>query len=261
MDKVTVNCPHCGKEYVIPASGLGKQGRCKKCNTIFTTSVDINLLAEAEQSAEAVPIPASPSASASTPQEKGGFLKKMNEWADKASRQVAVTYIQGPWSIKAKSPVTLVLDDDALLLRSGIIKKEEFAIPYESITEVAVDTAERMTLTRVLLVGVFAFGMKKKDKFLKLNFTDETGTNASAIFGKGAGSNMQDVYGRILDKQRERLLKIQGTPTPRVVEEGTATGPSTDIASDIENIARLRDQGLLSEEEFQAKKKELLARL
>ena len=103
--------------------------------------------------------------------------------------------------------------------------------------------------------------MKKKDRFLKLDFTDDTGTSLSAIFGKGPGSDVQTLQGRILEKKHERLLRIQSVPMAPVVETAPLMAPARDITASIQDLARLRDQGLLSEDEFQAKKKELLARL
>ena len=266
MDNITVKCTQCGKAYSVPPDVLGRKGKCKACGTVFTATAEASPVAEIEEMAQAV-AESSPAGSATLPPQKKGFLATMSEMAEKASRQVAVTYVQGPWGITANTAVTLVLEDDGLLLRTGLINKKEFAVPYEAITGVTVDTAERMTLTRVLLVGIFAFGMKKKDKFLKLDFTDDTGTSVSAIFGKSMGTDIQTLSGRILEKKRGRLLRIQDTPTAQAVEDIAIAAPppppaaATDVASSIEKLARLRDQGLLTDAEFQAKKMELLARL
>jgi len=266
MENVKVKCPQCGKGYLISHAALGKKARCKSCSMLFTTQVEPEPPSKLEQLAEVIATPGLPNPTTgqeivyATPptQEKKGFFAKMSEIADQASRQVTVKYMQGPWGINANSPVTIVLGDDALLVRSGIFSKTEICIPYESITGITIDTAERMTLTRVALVGIFAFGMKKKDKFLEMDFTDDTGTAVTAIFG---GGSVQTLQGRILEKKHDRLLRIKTMPTATVAENTSTAVQATDISASIENLARLRDKGMLNEEEFQAKKKELLARL
>jgi hypothetical protein len=112
MDNLTVKCPQCGKAYVIPASGLGKKGRWKECSTVFTTTVNPDPPTELDQLVQAVAAPTSTPAVA-PPAPKKGFFEKMNEWADKASRQVGVTFVQGPWSIELRA--------------QGILSENEFA--------------------------------------------------------------------------------------------------------------------------------------
>jgi len=35
MDKIAVSCPQCGQQLVVPATAIGKQGRCPSCKHIF----------------------------------------------------------------------------------------------------------------------------------------------------------------------------------------------------------------------------------
>lgn len=267
MDSVTVKCSECGKTYTVSATVLGKKAKCKVCSAVFTVVAEASPMTELEQLAEVI---GTPSATTKPPLPKKGFLEKMHDIADKASRQLGATYVQGPWAINANTPVTLVLDDDRLLVKSGLINKKEYVILYECITGATIDTAERLGKLRTLgtlalagpLAAVFVgFGMKKKDRFLKLDFADDTGTNISAIFGKGPGCDIQTLQGKILERKHGRLKRIQAVPVVAAVEEQPVTPATPDVATSIETLARLRDQGLLSEDEFQAKKKELLARL
>ena len=271
MAKHTVECPQCGASYKIDETKLGKKGRCSKCGNSFILALSgddpvaplvaevvdeqpsddpLSSLAAASVAQSAVPPP--------RPRRKS-FVEKAKEWADAASRQVHVVYVQGPWGVKANSQMTMTLDDSGLVLRVGIINKQEFFIPYEAITAMTVDTAERMTLTRVLLVGIFAFGLKKKDKFLKLDFQDDTRTAVSAIFGKGPGCDVPTLQGRISQSKHDYLAAC---PEAVVVEaEPIESNATTNISATIENLAQLRDKGILSEEEFQQKKTDLLSRL
>jgi len=111
-----------------------------------------------------------------------------------------------------------------------------------------------------LLVG---FGCKKTDRFLNLEFTDDTGTSLGAVFGKGPGSDIQTVYSRIVERKQNRLRSLPNKPDKEDVaaRKPSADSAGTDVVAQIEKLARLRDQKLLTEEEFQAKKRELLNRL
>ena len=270
MAKHTVNCPQCGASYQVDETNLGRTGRCPKCGDSFTLALSAPdpiepMVAEViEDQPSSDPLESLAAASAAhgaprQPPKRKSFLEKAKEWADAAVRQVNVVYVQGPWGVKANSQMTMTLDESGLLLRIGIINKQEFFIPYEAITGMTVDTAERMTLTRLLLVGILAFGLKKKDKFLKLDFQDDTGTAVSAIFGKGAGCDIPTLQGRISQAKHDYLVAC---PQAVVVEtEPAESSAATDISATIESLAQLRDKGILSEEEFQQKKAELLSRL
>jgi hypothetical protein len=60
-----------------------------------------------------------------------------------------------------------------------------------------------------------------------------------------------------------RYLEIPTTANPRSTTKSATTSakPKIDVAEQIEKLGRLRDQGLLTDEEFQSKKEELLSRL
>lgn len=185
-------------------------------------------------------------------------MDRIGDWADEASRRVTVTLVHGPWEIKSNSQVTLNFQDSGLAVSAGIIDKKQFFIPYDAIIGMTIDTAERMTLSRVLLVGIFAFGMKKKDKFLKLDFRDDTGIDAAAVFGKGPLCDAQTLHGRISQARHDFRAAC---PEAIVVDDGALSSTTDDVAATIEKLAQLRNKGMISEEEFQQKKAELLSRL
>ncbi len=273
MSQHAVECPQCRASYQIDEANLGKKGRCSKCGNSFTLALsDPNpvepLVAEVVEEqppgdplsslAAAVTTEGAASPPPSPPKPKS-FFEKAKEWADAAARQANVVYVQGPWGVKANSQMTITLDGSGLVLRVGVINKQEFFIPYTAITGMTVDTAERMTLTRVLLVGIFAFGMKKKSKFLRLDFQDDTGTAVSAIFGKGPGCDVPTLQGRISQAKHDYLAACPEAVAAEA--EPIESSATTDISATIENLAQLRDKGILSEEEFQQKKTDLLSRL
>ena len=152
MANVSVKCPRCGKSYLVPGPSLGKKGKCKGCSHIFVLGVETDPPAQEEEPLGAVVLPESDNtiveapvkALPPPPGEKKGFLAKMNELAEQSSRRVVARYIQGPWGISPNGVVTVVLEDDKLLVKSGIFDKKEFSVAYQSITGVTIDTAERL---------------------------------------------------------------------------------------------------------------------
>lgn len=280
MAKHAVQCPQCGASYNIDEGKLGKRGRCAKCGNSFTLALpdpepEEPIVAEVidDQAPAADPLASLAAASASrspAPQapKRKSFFEKAKEWADSAARQANVVYVQGPWGVKANSQMTMTLDDAGLVLRVGVINKQEFFVPYEAITGVSIDTAERLGKLRTLgtwaLAGPLAaafvgFGLKKKDKLLLLNFRDDTGTDVAGVFGKGPGCDIPTLQGRISQAKHDYLASC---PQATVVEtEPVVSNDTSDVSDTIAKLAQLRDQGILSDEEFQQKKAELLSRL
>jgi len=66
------------------------------------------------------------------------------------------------------------------------------------------------------------------------------------------------VSGRVAHRQQQRYLdeEAQASGAYEPVQEPPSAEP--DYMQELQNPARLRDQGVLTEEEFQAKKKQLL---
>ena len=124
-----------------------------------------------------------------------------------------------------------------------------------------VDTAgaidKRVTATRLLTTGVFAFGLRKKKDERELFLLIE---------GDGFGF-VVDLDPKKQKEAREFAAKLNaatartavpdpGSPPPGATR--TTSGPS--IPDQIRQLGELRDQGLLTSEEFEAKKSELLER-
>ena len=70
-----------------------------------------------------------------------------------------------------------------LIVKKGFNKKI-FEISYKSIKSIESDTAERVGLTRLIALGLFAFVFKKTDKFLKITYKDNSGIDVTIVFGK-----------------------------------------------------------------------------
>jgi hypothetical protein len=222
---------------------------------------------------------------------KGGFDESRIALLSQPKQSALVaTYVSGPFDFTSNTSVVLTLDAHEIVARtvtwSAANAIELFRIRYRSITTVSVETAERLGKLRTLgawalagpLAAVFVgFGVKKKDRFLKIDFNDDTGLNVAAIFG---GKDLDTVAGKILAHRREALgstgaagsnaasagpaARARAETAPAAPEAQPATAsptPREDVAGLLEKLASLREKGILTDEEFQKKKGDLLSRM
>lgn len=125
-----------------------------------------------------------------------------------------------------------VLTSDRLITRSGIISKHSKEIPLERINDV--------TFTQTII---------------------ERALGAGDLFLESAGERGQTHITNIRKPEQVQLMIYKETEenTNRMMRGGGTSGQS--IPDQIEALARLRDQGVLSDTEFEEKKQELLKRL
>lgn len=126
-----------------------------------------------------------------------------------------------------------VLTSDRLITRSGVIAKHSREIPLERINDV---TFNQSVLDRVL--------------------------GAGDLLVESAGERGQTRIANVRKPEQVQLMIYKETEdnNNRMMRPGRDTrGPS--IPDQIGALARLHEQGVLSEEEFESKKKELLKRI
>jgi uncharacterized membrane protein YdbT with pleckstrin-like domain len=129
-----------------------------------------------------------------------------------------------------------VLTTDRLITRKGIIAKQSKEIPLERINDVAFSQSviERMIGAGDLLI-------------------------------ESAGERGQERISNVRDPEEVQLMiyKEAEENNIRMMRSGAAAAPKSDasIPEQIEALARLKDQGVISETEFESKKQELLKRM
>jgi hypothetical protein len=129
----------------------------------------------------------------------------------------------------------------------------------DSSVEVTVDTAgqidKRVTATRLILTGPFAFGLRKKKDSRELYLLIQADSGASGLFevnpdkGKKAREFAAKVNARARSQRPASGAAVASTPT------------EPDVADQLRKLGELRDSGVLTEDEFNAKKAQLLERL
>ena len=131
-----------------------------------------------------------------------------------------------------------VLTSDRLITRTGVIAKHSKEIPLERINDVAFSQS---VLERFLGAGD-----------LMVESAGERGQ--TRITNVRKPEDVQLMIYKESEKNSDRMM------TPRAAVNQTAP-PTQSIPEQIEALARLRKDGALTEEEFQAKKTQLLDRL
>ena len=127
--------------------------------------------------------------------------------------------------------------------------KPPMNIKYEDMAGIKVespdDVSKRVTATRLLLVGIFAFAFKKskKEAFIVMELTD----GQEVIFHLN-GMSQQDTRAKLSGVIAKVKSNISSTSTPN---------PSS-VADELSKLAKLKDQGLLTDNEFTTQKNKLL---
>ena len=172
-------------------------------------------------------------------------------------------YCGGHPSITKICDGQLVVTKEKISFTSGIFKS--LNIPISNITDSSIKSEEHIskdvTLTRLLLVGVFAFGLKKKrtdiTSYLVIQF-NEGGVPINVIF---TGKDIANLNAGII-KARQQYNAATTEYAPATVAAGPiSVNKQDDIYAQIEKLNDLKTKGILSEEEFQTKKQDLLARI
>ena len=125
-----------------------------------------------------------------------------------------------------------VLTTDRLITRRGIIAKHSKEIPLENINDVAFSQSvlERMVGAGDLLI-------------------------------ESAGERGQELIENVRKPEQVQLTIYKETESNNTRMMQPRAVPANDIPSQIESLAKLRDQGTITAEEFETKKAELLKRL
>lgn len=184
-----------------------------------------------------------------------GFFSKL---ADNVHVTEQCEYIGGHQSANKACKGTLTVNNNSVIFRGGILSK--FEIPISEITGSSLQTQEQIsrnvTLGRLLMFGIFAVGMKKKKvdttKYLVITYK-ENGVENSIVFK----SSHVDTLSSGIMKARQVYAKNNPDSSPQEVD----TQQIEDIPGQIKKLADLKNQGILTEAEFQTKKKELLNRM
>lgn len=199
--------------------------------------------------------------------------KEKQEFEERHGKKVVFLvgkYVGGNLTMKANESVEIICYEKDVTLHpanSLWMHNKDIVIPFDKLEPLTLKTEEQIekdvTLTRLLLVGILAFGLKKKkvtkNQFLIVSGIDETGSSISGIFEIGTLSSRN-----ITQVNEVRRNFLVNNPMEIQKEEVAIEETPTTVADPIEQIkklAELKQIGAITEEEFENKKNELLSRV
>ena len=139
-----------------------------------------------------------------------------------------------------------VLTTDRVIYRSGVIAKRGIEIPLERINTIFFNQG---IFERILGLGDLEIESASKEgsqRFDDIRKPDEV---------------QNEIYQQIEANEVKMADRISGGINVAHAAQSASQAPQQTVPEQIEHLARLRDQGVLTEEEFQAKKAELLGRM
>ena len=180
--------------------------------------------------------------------------------AGKSYAMSTCQYLGGHPNIQSKCVGNLIVNNVGIFFEKSLPFKS-FMIPIENVlrADIKTDTqiSKDVTLTRLLALGIFAFGVKKKTKeehnYLVLTYTEDGIENTllfeanGGVFSKNAGALTSAIA-----KARQEYAKTH--PEPIGQGQLTESVKSTDIVSKLERLAKLKEAGHLTEDEYNAQK-------
>ena len=168
---------------------------------------------------------------------------------------LVVTHLGGLPELKDNAVYTMVADSTGITLQTGALKKTNFKTYAWTEIDVSVGTEEemkeRLTLSRIALVGPFAVFFRKKSSkveyFVTISFD---GNHGLFQVYPGSNSNFKPVKTLI---EMHQKTGASAAPAP-----AAAASNEADPLDRLEKLGRLLEQGILTQEEFDKKKAEIL---
>lgn len=181
-------------------------------------------------------------------------FKKQKEVAQQQYRERAaklplalnVEYYGGYQDYEKKTKGKLFISQLNVVYMGG---GNKFEIAKTDLKEIAVegeeDVSRRVTVTRLLAVGIFAFALKKKQEIRDAYITLVTNGGSEVVFHVPDKSHIE---------LKPKVLQKIGILSAVTSEQNISSA-----ADELAKLAKLKEQGVLTQEEFDKKKAQLLS--
>lgn len=136
------------------------------------------------------------------------------------------------------------------------VMSTKFVISNSQIKDIAIEGKDevnrRVTVTRLLAVGIFAFALKKKNKdqesYITLELTD--GQEVILFVDNKAPMALRAKLAKVISVVKQANTSIKAQVAPQHAQSS--------IADELTKLASLKEQGLLTQAEFDSEKVKLL---
>jgi len=136
-----------------------------------------------------------------------------------------------------------------------------FTIPWSEIVAIEIEGPEqaskRVSVSRALTIGVFALAAKKSSKTAVVCVRTQTGEEPCFQTEKWVAPELRAKITPILSQLR-RALADQQVTAGGLVDPKVSAGPALSVADELAKFAKLRAEGILTDEEFETQKAKLL---
>lgn len=168
---------------------------------------------------------------------------------------IKLDYKGGHPSLSKEKECSLKITNENLSISYGF---SSATIDFENVSAINYETAEqisrRITATRLLTLGVFAFAFKKKkkdnEKYLTVEFI-ENDIESAVLF---SGKKTQEAYSKLY----ERYAGFKNRQQKQENDSHITNESTSDPYEEIKKAKELLDMGIITQEEFEIKKKEIL---
>jgi hypothetical protein len=175
----------------------------------------------------------------------------------KQYKSLAVKYDVGLEEYNLRGAYSLFTTDVGLELNKTF-GKDKTVIPWDEITEVEAgseaDLRNRLTVSRVLLTGIFAFGLKKERK--KGFYLSVATPNSLGLFeiNTALGNNRaNEKKARVFAAACNAKIRSKNPSRGNLINAS-----STSDLGDIDKLGDLLKKGLITKDDFDRKKKQIL---
>ena len=173
-----------------------------------------------------------------------------------------VTYVMGLDDIpKAKAgAIGFNVMPDRFAFRVTIGSEDwfyDFDILYEQVTDIYID--KRTITTAEVFLGGGDSANQEQENVIVIEYTDEAGVNQTLRVEMLTGVTIFNQAAKC--KEFMALLRKQNLLDKLQKKTADSATPQVDVVAQIEKLSKLMETGVISEEEFAEKKKELLAKL
>lgn len=135
------------------------------------------------------------------------------------------------------------------------VMSTKFTIPNSQIKDVVVEGKDevnrRVTVTRLIAVGIFAFALKKKGKdkeaYITLGLAD--GQEVLLFVDNKAPMQLRAKLAKVISAVKQANVASQG----QVAQQAQGS-----VADELAKLASLKEQGILTQDEFDSEKTRLL---
>jgi hypothetical protein len=182
-------------------------------------------------------------------------MKGLAENAQARSKKLPVRlkaqYYGGYDKYTRKAEGTLYVYVDRVEFITLGLRSFKFSIGKQKIKDVAVEgqdqAGKRITATRLIATGVLAFAWQKKTSQKDTYITVTTTDGQEAIFHIEGKSHME-----LKPVIAQKIAVASNEPTQQ-------TQASVSVADELTKLAQLKEQGVITQEEFDNKKAQLLS--